>query len=95
MAAGVRYKDLPPRYDHVESFIGVSGRREGLAQLPDGNFLPPMPMNCVETKVAAGIKKHFGSVARTMIESRTANLTRAHNGRGQCMYRNRCRRGCP
>ena len=44
----IRYKDLAPWYDHVETFIGVSGRAEGLSQLPDGKFLPPMDLNCVE-----------------------------------------------
>ena len=49
----IRYNDLAPWYDHVEKFAGVSGSKEGLPQLPDGQFLPPMEMNCVEKDVAA------------------------------------------
>ena len=49
----IRYAEIAPWYDHVESFIGVSGRAEGLPQLPDGKFLPPMELNCVESRSAS------------------------------------------
>ena len=55
----IRYQDLAKWYDRVESFIGVSGQREGLSHLPDGPFLPPMAMNCVETHVAERIRAAF------------------------------------
>jgi choline dehydrogenase-like flavoprotein len=89
----IRYRDLAPWYDHVEEFIGVSGSEEGLPQLPDGKFLPPMAMNCLEQRVAERIGKRFRD--RRMIIGRTANNTRAHHGRGQCMNRDMCMRGCP
>ena len=50
----IRYADIAPWYSHVEKFIGVSGQAEGLAQLPDGEFLPPMQLNCAETARAGG-----------------------------------------
>jgi len=90
----IRYKDLAPWYDKVESFIGVNGSKEGLAQLPDGNFLPAMEMNIVEKDVSARIKEHYNG-QRHMIMGRSANLTQAHEGRTQCQYRNRCWEGCP
>jgi choline dehydrogenase-like flavoprotein len=90
----IRYKDLEPWYDHVERFAGVSGSREGLPQLPDGQFLPPMEMNCVEKDVAARIKDHYKG-ARHMIIGRVANLTAPIPGRTQCQFRNRCWEGCP
>lgn len=94
----IRYADMKPWYDYVESFIGVSGQNEGLAQLPDGNFLPPMQMNNVEKKFKAGVAQNFGG--RTITIGRTAHMTGplSHDkskGRGQCQYRNRCIRGCP
>ncbi len=55
----IRYKDIAPWYDHVEKFAGISGSIEGLPQLPDGKFLPPMEMNCVEKDVAARIKAKY------------------------------------
>ncbi len=90
----IRYKDVAPWYDHVEKFIGVSGNRDGLAILPDGQFLPPMEMNVVEKDVAARIKKEFKG-QRLMTIGRTANLTVPHNGRSACQYRNKCWLGCP
>lgn len=89
----IRYADIAPWYDYVESFAGISGRPEGLSHLPDGNFLPPMEMNCVEQHVAARIRKNFDD--RIMTIGRVANLTRRHHGRGPCQYRNLCVRGCP
>ncbi|WPU91451.1 GMC family oxidoreductase [Mucilaginibacter sabulilitoris] len=90
----VRYKDIAPWYDHAEKFAGISGSLEGLAQLPDGQFLPAMEMNCVEKDVSARIKKQYGG-KRAMIIGRTANITVPMQGRTNCQYRNKCALGCP
>src|ERR1700759_1750428 len=55
----IRYKDIAPWYDYVEKFVGISGQAEGLPQLPDGVFLPPMEMNFLEKHFKEQIKKHF------------------------------------
>ncbi len=89
----IRYKDIAPWYDHVESFAGISGRAEGLPQLPDGKFLPPMEFDCLEEHVKSKIEENFGD--RIMTIGRVANLTQPHMGRGKCQFRNRCIRGCP
>ena len=90
----IRYKDIAPWYDYVERFAGVSGQNEGLAQLPDGQFLPPLEMNCVEKAVKKRIEEHYKR-SRMMTIYREANLTVPHLGRGICQYRNLCSRGCP
>lgn len=90
----IRYKDIAPWYDYAEKWIGVSGKNEGLPQLPDGQFLPAMEMNCVEKDVAARVNEHYKR-ARVITMGRTANLTQAHNGRTACQYRNKCWLGCP
>ena len=90
----IRYKDIAPWYSYVERFAGISGSKEGLPQLPDGDFLPPMEMNSLEIHVADSIKQKFTD-GRRMIIGRVANLTRGWNGRGPCQYRNMCDRGCP
>jgi choline dehydrogenase-like flavoprotein len=90
----IRYRDLAPWYDYVEKFAGISGSIEGLPQLPDGVFLPPMELNCVERDVAARIRSHYDS-RRRMIIGRTANLTEPLPGRSNCQYRNKCALGCP
>jgi len=89
----LRYADLAPWYDHVEAFIGVSGQKEGLAHLPDGPFLPPMPFNCVEQHVADRIRTSFPG-ERLMTIGRAAVLTAPHNGRAACHYCGPCHRGC-
>lgn len=90
----IRYKDLAPWYDHVERFAGISGSKEGLPQLPDGQFLPPMDLNCVEKDVAARIKEYYKN-QRHLFIGRVANLTAPIEGRTQCQFRNRCWEGCP
>ena len=91
----VRYKDIAPWYDYVETFIGVSGQVEGIPQLPDGKFLPPMELNCVELDLKKVMKDKFG---RLLTIGRTAHATvpLPHSPqRGTCQYRNLCSRGCP
>lgn len=88
----IRYEDLAPWYEHVERFAGISGRKEGLPQLPDSVFLPPMELNCVEEVLKDSMAETFN---RTLTIGRVANLTQPHKGRGQCMMRNLCIRGCP
>ncbi len=91
----IRYKDVAPWYDYVESFIGVSGQNEGIPNLPDGKFLPPMEMNCVEQEMKKSVKEKFG---RFVTIGRVANLTAplGHSPqRGTCQFRNLCIRGCP
>ncbi|HEY8994023.1 MAG TPA: GMC family oxidoreductase [Lacunisphaera sp.] len=90
----IRYADLAPWYDHVETFAGISGSIEGLPQLPDGKFLPPFELNCVEKDVAARIKSRFND-RRRLIMGRLANLSQPHGGRVNCQFRNKCWLGCP
>lgn len=89
----IRYKDLAPWYSHVEKHIGVNGAKDGVPQLPAGDFLPPMEMNVVEKTVAERINAHYKT--KRMIMGRSANLTKALPGRSHCQFRNRCALGCP
>ncbi len=90
----VRYNEIAPWYDYAEKFAGISGNRDGLAQLPDGQFLPPMDMTCVEKDAAVRLKEYYKG-KRSMIIGRTANLTVPHEGRTNCQFRNKCWLGCP
>jgi choline dehydrogenase-like flavoprotein len=90
----IRYKDLAPWYSYVERFAGISGNRDGIPILPDGDFMPAMEMNVVEKDVAARIKSYYKG-DRHMIIGRTANITQPHDGRTNCQYRNKCWLGCP
>jgi choline dehydrogenase-like flavoprotein len=90
----VRYAEIAPWYDYVEKFAGVSGNRDGLPHLPDGQFLPAMEMTCVEKDVSARIKEHYKGM-RHMIIGRTAHVTAPIPGRTLCQFRNKCSLGCP
>lgn len=89
----IRYKDIAPWYSYVEKFIGITGAKEGLSQLPDGEFLPAMPMTVVEKAASDKIRAAFGG-ERIMTIGRAAILTKDHNGREACHYCGPCERGC-
>jgi choline dehydrogenase-like flavoprotein len=85
------YEDLVPYYETVEDYVGISGMAEGVHELPDSRFQPPMGMHCAEWKFKGAIKAKLG---RTSTQGRTANLTKAINGRQACHYCGPCERGC-
>lgn len=94
----VKYDDIAPWYSYVERFAGISGSKEGLPQLPDGEFQPPMDLNVVEKDVKKAIESKWAN--RRLIIGRAAHLTQPTDeqtnlGRGACQYRNLCMRGCP
>ena len=85
------YKDLEPYYDLVEEYVGICGDAEGLPHLPDGHFQPAMPLNCAESHFRNRVKEKLGWVP---MATRSANLTKAINGRAACHYCGPCERGC-
>jgi choline dehydrogenase-like flavoprotein len=94
----IRYKDLAPWYSYVEKFVGISGNKDGLPNLPDGEFLPPLDLTCVENYFSDFVRKTYKD--RHVIYGRCAHLTEPtalhlRQGRGQCQKRNLCQRGCP
>lgn len=95
----IRYADIAPWYSYVEKFAGISGNKDGLAQLPDGEFLPPHEQSCVEKHFTSEMAKHYKGT-RPVIIGRCAHLTKPQpihlqQGRGQCQNRSLCQRGCP
>ncbi len=90
----VRYKEIAPWYDYAEKFAGISGNRDGLDILPDGQFMPPMDMTCVEKDFSEKLKDKFKGTRHAII-GRTANITEPLPGRTNCQFRNKCWLGCP
>ena len=88
----IRYDDLAPWYEYVEKTIGVSGQPEGLPQLPDGIFQPPMEMNVIEKMLKKRVEARFPE--RTVTIGRTATLTEPLEDRAACHYCGPCERGC-
>ncbi|MCG8327206.1 MAG: GMC family oxidoreductase [Chitinophagales bacterium] len=94
----IRYKDLAPWYNKVEAFVGIAGNKDGLDMLPDGEFLPAWELNCVEKHFQSIIKKNYNN--RHLIFARCAHLSKPKEihikqGRGTCLTRTECERGCP
>lgn len=94
----IRYQDIAPWYSYVEKFAGISGSKDGLDILPDGEFLPPIELTCVEKHFKDQVAKHYKN--RHVIVARCAHLTEPQQihldqGRGQCQHRVICQRGCP
>ncbi len=94
----ISYEEISPWYDYVEKFAGISGQNEGLEQLPDGVFQPPMAFTPVENDLKSSVEKKWNS--RHVVHARVAHLTKPTDeqialGRSACNYRNLCIRGCP
>ena len=94
----IRYEDLAPWYSYVEKFVGISGNRDGIKNLPDSEVLPPFELNCVEKHIQRRIKEQYDD--RHVIIGRCAHLTEPQEihrqqGRVQCQARHLCYRGCP
>jgi choline dehydrogenase-like flavoprotein len=94
----IRYNDLAPWYSYVEKFVGVSGNKDGLEHLPDGEFLPPWDLNGVETHIQQSVASKYKG--RYVLKGRCAHLTQPtalhiQQGRGTCQARSQCERGCP
>ena len=94
----IRYHDLAPWYSHVEKFAGISGNKDGLDILPDGEFLPALEMSCVENYFKDFVSKNYQG--RHIIYGRCAHITEPQKihieqGRAQCQNRILCQRGCP
>ncbi|GAA4467612.1 GMC family oxidoreductase [Nibrella saemangeumensis] len=95
----IGYQDIAPWYSYVEKFAGISGNKDGLPQLPDGEFLPPHEQSCVEKHFTEQMAKQYKG-ARPIIIGRCAHLTKPQpihyqQGRAQCQNRTLCQRGCP
>jgi choline dehydrogenase-like flavoprotein len=98
LAWPIGYKEVAPWYSHVEEFIGVCGNKDGVEAMPDGEFLPPFDLNCVEAHIQKSIRENFKD--RYLVHARWAHITKPKDihiqqGRGQCQARNLCMRGCP
>ncbi len=94
----IRYHELAPWYSRVEKFVGISGNKDGLETLPDGEFMKPWELNCLEKHIQKRVADSYKD--RHVIIGRCAHLTdpqpiHYQQGRAQCQARHLCYRGCP
>jgi choline dehydrogenase-like flavoprotein len=86
----ISYQEIAPYYSYVEKMIGVCGSRDGLAVLPDGEYLPPLKMRCSDLIV----KRACDRMGIPFIATRKALLTRPYDNRPPCHYCGHCMEGC-
>ncbi len=94
----VRYKEIEKWYTHVEKFVGISGKKDGIPELPDSEVQKPFDMTCLEDYFKESLKKHYGD-KRHLIHARCAHLTEPKEihfaqGRVKCQSQTMCNRGC-
>lgn len=94
----IRYADLAPWYSHVERFVGVTGNKDGIDVVPDGEFLPAWGTPIVQDYFAQVVQKHYKN--RHVIFGRCAHISEPQpihleQGRAKCVNRTECERGCP
>lgn len=94
----IGYDDIAPWYSHVEKFAGITGNKDGIDALPDGEFLPPHELNCVEKYFKEQVSRQYKD--RHIIIGRAAHITEPQQihldqGRAKCQHRTICERGCP
>jgi choline dehydrogenase-like flavoprotein len=86
----IDYADLAPYYEAIEREVGVCGNRDGLEDLPDGVFQPPVPLKCSDEI----LKRAASSLGASIIHVRKATLTVATNARLACHFCGNCMAGC-
>jgi len=86
----VDYKDIAPYYDAIEREVGVCGNRDGLEDLPDGEFLPPVPLKCSDEILQRAAR----SLGATLIHVRKSTRTVPTATRPACHFCGNCMAGC-
>src|SRR5947209_406341 len=86
----IDYSDLAPYYDQIEREVGVCGNLDHLEDLPDGIFLPPVPMKCSDMIVRRGARK----LGVKVIHVRKATRSIASPTRPACHFCGNCMAGC-
>src|SRR2546425_311279 len=88
----ISYEEVAPYYSRAERFMGVYGYKDGLSNMPDGEFLKPVPMRCGEQLLKRGVTR-LKQQGRKMefVAQRKAMLTQDHaSRRALCHYCGHC-----
>lgn len=90
------YEEVAPYYSRVERFMGVYGHKDGLSNMPDGEFLKPVRWRCQESMLKRGVERMKKKGARMeLVELRKAMLTEPHSSkRALCHFCGKCGNCC-
>lgn len=86
----VTYEEIAPYYSRAEKMIGVASTVQNRPSNPDGEYLPPMNLRCLDYILQKGCEK----VGIPYLPDRLAQLTVNHNGHPKCHYCGNCTEGC-
>ena len=92
----ISYADLAPYYDKVDLYLGISGHKENLPQLPDSLFQRPTKLNPAEVKLRTSIRS-MGRVLTPYRAGVTTDGVKHNKYRSKCFGRGACNRragGC-
>ncbi|MGC2656488.1 MAG: GMC family oxidoreductase [Bryobacteraceae bacterium] len=84
------YSEMKPYYDRIERQVGVCGNLDHLEDLPDGIFLPPVPLKCTDRAIQDGAR----TIGVNVIHVRKATLSRPMGTRPSCHFCGNCMSGC-
>jgi len=92
----ISYDEVAPYYSRAERLMGVYGYKDGLSNLPDGEFLKGVPMRCPEAALKRGVERLKAQGQKMeFIALRKAILTEPHpSRRSVCHYCGQCMLGC-
>ena len=92
----ISYEEVAPFYSKAERLMAVYGSRDGLSNLPDGEFQKPVALRCAEQLLKGGVEK-LKKRGRRMefVGQRKAMPTETRPGqRATCHYCGNCMKGC-
>src|SRR5437879_9417397 len=92
----ISYKDIEPYYDKVDTYLGISGLKEGLPQLPDSLFQRPNRFTPSELMFRQSLQK-MGRLITPYRAGVTTDGLKHNRYRSQCFGRGACSRragGC-
>jgi choline dehydrogenase-like flavoprotein len=91
----ISYEEVAPYYSRAEKFMRVHGFKDGLSNLPDGEFLKGVPYRCGEQMLKRGVDR-LKRKGRKMefVAQRKAMATEPVKGAVQCHFCGHCMAGC-
>jgi choline dehydrogenase-like flavoprotein len=92
----ISYEDVAPYYSRAERLMGVYGNKDGLWNMPDGEFQKTVPMRCPEMLLKRGVQrlKAKGRSMEFVTQRKAIPTDPTWKHRSTCHYCGHCMNGC-
>jgi len=92
----ISYEDVAPYYSRAERLMGVYGNKDGLWNMPDGEFQKTVPMRCPEMLLKRGVGrlKAKGRSMDFVTQRKAIPTDPGWKHRATCHYCGHCMDGC-